>query len=139
LLDETGWRLCLRTPRCDSSLSLVPKCEVPLKPRARRSQVGSITGNPFSVSTRSGPVQDTDSLRICGQTRICGQRIRGFVVKGFMVRRKDLWSDGTGTLLRVVNRPPFFRSSIEARTRKKIVTDRRQREPILTRSRLSFL
>jgi len=35
----------------------------------------------------------------------------------------DFWSDGTGTLLRVVNRPPFFRSSTEARTREKIVTD----------------
>jgi len=33
-----------------------------------------------------------------------------------VVRREDLWSDGTGTLLRVVNRPPFFRSSTEART-----------------------
>jgi len=47
----------------------------------------------------------------------------GFV-SGFVVRR-GLWSDGTGTLLRVVNRPAIFRGSIEARTPKKIVTDRK--------------
>jgi hypothetical protein len=35
--------------------------------------------------------------------------IRGF--GGFW--SGDLWSDGTGTLLRVVNRPPFFRTSTE--------------------------
>jgi len=53
--------------------------------------------------------------------------VRGFVVRGFVVRicgqdlwsDEDLWSDGTGTLLRVVNRPPFFRGSIEARTPQK--------------------
>jgi putative transposase len=31
----------------------------------------------------------------------------------------DLWSDGTGTLLKVVNWPPFFRGSTEARTPRK--------------------
>jgi hypothetical protein len=31
---------------------------------------------------------------------------RRFVVRRFVVR--DLWSDGTGTLLEVVNRPPLF-------------------------------
>ena len=42
---------------------------------------------------------------------------------------EDLWSDGTGTLLRVVNPPPFFRSSTEARTPQKgRDRDRRQRE-----------
>ena len=35
---------------------------------------------------------------------------------------------GSGTLLGVVNRPLFFRSSTEARTPQKIITDRRQRE-----------
>jgi hypothetical protein len=45
------------------------------------------------------------------------------------LRCPDLWSDGTGTLLRVVNPPPFFRSSTEARTpQKDRGRDRRQRE-----------
>jgi hypothetical protein len=45
-------------------------------------------------------------------------RFRRFVVK-------DLWSDGTGTLLGVVNRPPHCRSSKEACDLAKMVTDRR--------------
>jgi hypothetical protein len=49
--------------------------------------------------------------------------------KGPVSHRHNLWSDGTGTLLRVVNRPPFFRSSTEARTpQKDLHRDRMQRE-----------
>jgi hypothetical protein len=43
---------------------------------------------------------------ICGQTGLELCSGRRFVVRRFVV--KDLWSDGTGTLLELVNRPPLF-------------------------------
>jgi hypothetical protein len=67
----------------------------------------------------------------------------GATLHSLRANAKDLWSGFVvrrdWNFAKSRKRPPFFRSSIEARTRKKIVTDRRQREPILTRSRLSFL
>jgi hypothetical protein len=39
-----------------------------------------------------------------------------------------LWSDGTVTLQRVVNRPPVFQKLDRSEDRKMIVTDRRLRE-----------
>jgi hypothetical protein len=46
--------------------------------------------------------------------------IRRFVVRRFVVR--DLWSDGTGTLLEVVNRPP---SNYTAKDRTFYLSERR--------------
>jgi hypothetical protein len=45
-------------------------------------------------------------LGICGQGFVVEDLWSGFVVKDLW--SKDLWSDGTGTLLEVVKRPPLF-------------------------------